>query len=51
MSSPDKDQYEDETVMMQVVTEDAKRTEERVLDFKGSIKGRRVMNRDMGRGI
>ena len=36
--------------MMQAVLEDAKRPEEHVLNFKGSIKGHRVLNRNRARG-
>ena len=32
--------------MMQAVLEDMKRAEEHVLNFKGSIKGHRVLNRN-----
>lgn len=42
--------YSDETVMMQVVLEDAKRAEEHVLNFKGSIKAHGVLNRNRACG-
>ena len=34
--SSDEEDYTDETAMMQAILEDAKRVEERVLNFKGS---------------
>ena len=43
--SPDEE-YSDETAMMQSVLEGAERAEEHVLNFKGSIKGHRVLNRN-----
>ena len=47
--SSDKEEYSDETTMMQVVLEDAERAEDHVLNFKGSIKGHRVLNRNRAR--
>ena len=41
--SSDEEEYSDETAMMQAVLEDAERAEEHVLNFKGSIKGHRVL--------
>ncbi|KAI4994359.1 hypothetical protein ZWY2020_029407 [Hordeum vulgare] len=35
---------------MKAVLEDVERAEEHVLNFKGSIKGHRVLNRDRARG-
>lgn len=40
----DEEDYADETTMMQAVLVDAKHAEEHVLNFKGSIKGHRVLN-------
>ena len=48
--SSDEEEYSDETAMMQAVLEGAERTEEHVLNFKGSIKGRRVLNRNRAGG-
>ena len=42
----EEEYYTDETAMMQVVLADAERAEEHVLNFKGSIKGHRVLNRN-----
>jgi hypothetical protein len=44
--SSDEEDYTNETAMMQAVVEDAERAEEHVLNFKGSIKGHRVLNRN-----
>jgi hypothetical protein len=44
--SLDEEEYSDETAMMQAVLEDAARVEEHVLNFNGSIKGHRVLNRN-----
>lgn len=49
--SSDEDEYSDETAMMQAVLEDAERAKELVLNFKGSIKGHRVINRNRTRGL
>ena len=48
--SSDEEEYSDETAMMQAVLEDAERAEEHVLNFKGSIKGHRVLNCNRARG-
>jgi hypothetical protein len=48
--SSDEEEYSDETAMMQAVLEDAEHAEEHVLNFKGSIKGHRVLNRNRARG-
>jgi hypothetical protein len=48
--SSDEEEYSDETTMMQVVLEDAEQADEHVLNFKGSIKGHRVLNRNRARG-
>ncbi|XP_020156970.1 uncharacterized protein [Aegilops tauschii subsp. strangulata] len=48
-SSSDEEEYSDETAMIQAVLEDAERAEEHLLNFKGLIKGHRVLNRNMGR--
>ena len=45
-SSSDEEEYSDETAMMHAVLEDAEHAEEHVLNFKGSIKGHRVLNRN-----
>ncbi|XP_020176688.1 uncharacterized protein [Aegilops tauschii subsp. strangulata] len=42
--SSNKEEYSDETAMMQVVLEDTEHANEHVLSFKGSIKGHRVLN-------
>ena len=42
-SSSDEEEYSDETAMMHAVLEDAEHAEEHVLNFKGSIKGHRVL--------
>nr|XP_020165219.1 uncharacterized protein LOC109750675 [Aegilops tauschii subsp. strangulata] len=47
--SSNEKEYSDETVMMQVVLEDMECAEEHVLNFKGSIKGHRVLNRNRAR--
>ena len=47
--SSDEEEYSDEMAMMQAVLEDAERAEEHVLNFKGSIKGHRVLNRNRAR--
>nr|XP_020193989.1 uncharacterized protein LOC109779775 [Aegilops tauschii subsp. strangulata] len=44
--SSHEDENSDETAMMQAVFEDAEHEEEHVLNFKGSIKGHRVFNRN-----
>ena len=44
------EEYSDEMAMMRVVLEDAERAGEHVLNFKGSIKGHRVLNRNRARG-
>ncbi|XP_020172460.1 uncharacterized protein [Aegilops tauschii subsp. strangulata] len=44
--SSDEEDYMDETVMMHVVLEDTEHAEEHVLNFKGSIKGHRLLNRN-----
>ncbi|XP_020148382.1 uncharacterized protein [Aegilops tauschii subsp. strangulata] len=44
------EEYSDETSMMQAVLEDAEHTKEHVLNFKGSVKGHRVLNRSRSRG-
>ena len=44
--SSDKENYTDETTMMQAVLAGAERAEEHVLNIKGSIKGHRVLNRN-----
>ncbi|XP_020164006.1 uncharacterized protein [Aegilops tauschii subsp. strangulata] len=49
-SSSNKEEYSDETAMMQVVLEDAERAEEHVLKFKDSIKVHRVLNRNRAHG-
>ena len=48
--SPDEEEYSAEMTMMQAVLEDAKHAVEHVLNFKGSIKGHRVLNRNRARG-
>ena len=48
--SSDEEEYSDETAMMQADIEDAERAEEHVLNFKGSIKGHRVLKRNRARG-
>ena len=45
-SLSDEEEYSDDTTMMQAVLEEAERREEHVLNFKGSIKGHRVLNRN-----
>ena len=45
------EEYSDETAMMQAVLQEAECAEEHVLDFKGSIKGHRVLNRNRRVGI
>ena len=40
------EEYSDETAMMQADIEDAERAEGHVLNFKGSVKGHRVLNRN-----
>ncbi|XP_020154974.1 uncharacterized protein [Aegilops tauschii subsp. strangulata] len=47
--SSDKE-YSDETAMMRAVLEDVERAEKHVLNFKGAIKGHRVLNRNRARG-
>ena len=44
--SSDEEDYTDETAMMQMVLADAEHAEEHVLNFEGSIKGHRVLNRN-----
>ena len=44
--SSDEEDYADETSMMHVVLFDAERVEEHALNFKGSIKSHRVLNRN-----
>ncbi|XP_020196762.1 uncharacterized protein [Aegilops tauschii subsp. strangulata] len=44
-----EEEYTDEMAMMQAVLEDAVRAEEHVLNFKGLIKGHRVLNRNRAR--
>ncbi|XP_020192295.1 uncharacterized protein [Aegilops tauschii subsp. strangulata] len=48
--SSDKEDYMDETTMMQAFLADAVHAEEHVLNFKGSIKGHRVFSRNKARG-
>ncbi|XP_020155544.1 uncharacterized protein [Aegilops tauschii subsp. strangulata] len=48
--SSNEEKYSDETAMMQAVLEDAECAEEHVLNFKGSIKGHRVLNRNRAHG-
>ena len=48
--SSDKEEYSDETAIMQAILEDAERAEEHVLNFKGSIKGHQVLERNRARG-
>ncbi|XP_020194149.1 uncharacterized protein [Aegilops tauschii subsp. strangulata] len=48
--SSNEEEYFDETMMMQAVLEDAECAEEHVLNFKGSINGHRVLNRNKARG-
>ena len=43
--SSDKEEYFDETTIMRAILEDAERAEEHVLNFKGSIKGHRMLKR------
>lgn len=49
-SSDDDEQDEDETLIMVAVHEEMRRTEEHVLNFKGSTPGYRVLNRRRGLG-
>ncbi|XP_020171446.1 uncharacterized protein [Aegilops tauschii subsp. strangulata] len=44
------EEYSNKTTTIQVVLEDVECVEERVLNFKGSIKDHRVLNRNRGRG-
>ncbi|XP_020201396.1 uncharacterized protein [Aegilops tauschii subsp. strangulata] len=48
--SSNEEDYTDETVMMHVVLEDAEHAKEYVLNFKGSIKGHRVLNCNKAHG-
>jgi hypothetical protein len=48
-SSDEKD-YRDETTMMQAVLADVECVEEHALNFKGSIKSHRVLNRNSACG-
>ena len=48
--SYDEEDYIDKTTMMQAVFADTERVEEHVLNFKRSIKGHRVLNRNRTRG-
>ena len=45
-----KEDCMDETTMMQAVLADVERAEEHVVNFKGSIKGHRVLNRHKAHG-
>nr|XP_020173952.1 uncharacterized protein LOC109759544 [Aegilops tauschii subsp. strangulata] len=47
--SSGEEDYTDETMMMQTVLADAERAEEHVLNFKGSIKGHRMLNCNQAR--
>jgi hypothetical protein len=49
-SSDEEDEHDDEKAMMQAVQVDGESAEEHVLNFKGSIKGHRVLNRKRARG-
>ncbi|XP_020152927.1 uncharacterized protein [Aegilops tauschii subsp. strangulata] len=49
VGSSDEEEYSDETAMMQAVLEGVERAEEHVLNFKGSIKGHRVLSRNRAR--
>ncbi|XP_020146844.1 uncharacterized protein [Aegilops tauschii subsp. strangulata] len=44
------EEYSDERVMTQAVLKDAERAKEHVLNFKGSTKGHRVLNRNRAHG-
>ena len=49
VESSDEEDYTDETAMMQEVLANAECAEEHVLNFTGSIKGYRVLNRNRAR--